>query len=470
MSLKSEELRRRHQRFVYQAFSVARAADRLLIRFRFKLEPDIIFSPELAIESIGRSRIDSISRSALDRLAFHLGLIEMLSYWKAACPGEVVIEAGTLDDRQVQWWKNLWIRGMGEFFYVNQIDFRDPAYLRIVAPAPAEQIAEPLGAYKSARRSLVMVSGGKDSALTLHELRRIGEEFDCLLLNPQSSAIAVAAVAGATSPIIVRRRLDPHLLELNRRGYLNGHTPFSALLAILGLTCAALFDFDRVIVSNERSSDEGNLEYLGVEINHQYSKTFAFETAIRKYAATYLTPNINYFSFLRPLFEIQVCRSFASCPEYFAAFRSCNREQRQGTWCGRCPKCLSVFVSLAPFVSSARLTEIFGQDLFQHADSVGLLRSLLGIEGAKPFECVGTRRETLAGLFLSLKRRKAEAGMLPPLLDLVERELLPATGMAYQELVRLSDYILGEWSDQHYLPPEFAASLRRGPVYSDEVV
>ena len=52
-----------------------------------------------------------------------------------------------------------------------------------------------------------MVSGGKDSALTLHELREAGEDFDCLLLNPPPSANEVAAIAGCAQPITVRRTL-----------------------------------------------------------------------------------------------------------------------------------------------------------------------------------------------------------------------------------------------------------------------
>ena len=304
------------------------------------------------IESIDRSRIDSLDTPTLERLAFHLGLIEMLSYWKTACPAEVVIEAGALDQRQIRWWEELWLRGMGEFFYVNQIDFRGPDYLKISARTPAARNGgESCDTHQPARRSLVMVSGGKDSAFTVHELRAAGEEFNCLLLNPPPSAAQVAAIAGCTAPITVRRTLDARMLDLNRQGYLNGHTPFSALLAILGLTCATLFDYDRVVVSNERSSDEGNVQFLGAEINHQYSKTFAFETAMREYARDYLAPGVIYFSIVRPLFEIQVCRLFAQCPEYFGAFKSCNREQKQGTWCGRCPKCLSVFISLAPFLS-----------------------------------------------------------------------------------------------------------------------
>jgi hypothetical protein len=382
----------------------------------------------------------------------------MISYWKTACPAEVIIEAGALDEWQIGWWRELWLRGMGEFFYVNQIDFRSPGYLKLAAPSPdARTTAGARAGPRPARRSLILVSGGKDSALALHAMRAAGEEFNCVLLNPPPSAMEVAAIAGCTAPIIVRRTLDPRMLELNRQGYLNGHTPFSALLAILGLTCAVLFDYDRVVVSNERSSDEGNVQFLGAEINHQYSKTLAFETAMREYARACLAPEVSYFSLLRPLFELQVCRLFARCPEYFTAFKSCNRGQKEGSWCGRCPKCLSVYICLAPFIAPDELLNIFGADLFEWTGAMPLIRSLLGIEGHKPFECVGTRDELLAGLFLSVRRRAATGGAMLPLLRQVDREILAAR----RDLGEVSSAILSAWSDQHYLPPELAALLKR---------
>jgi hypothetical protein len=463
MSFTAEELRRRHPRFLYQSYALERTSNVLRIGFRFTLEPDIVFTPAIVIESIDRSRIDDLDARLVERFAFNLGLIEMLSYWKTACSREVVIEAGALDESQIGWWRELWLRGMGEFFYVNRIDFRSPDFLKISARIPNRPaLTKP--AMRNARRSLVMVSGGKDSALTLHELRAAGEEFNCLLLNPLPSALEVAAIGGCSRPLIVRRTLDPLLLELNRQGYLNGHTPFSALLALLGISCAALFDYDRVVVSNERSSDEGNVSYLGAEINHQYSKTFAFETAMRQYTNIHLVPGIDYFSVLRPLFEIQVCRLFAKCGEYFKAFRSCNRAQKEGAWCGHCPKCLSVFISLSPFLPLDTMKSIFGRDLFEQDGLMALVRALLGMEEAKPFECVGTRQETLAGLYLSIRRRQRRHEPVPLLLECVEREVLAPQG----DLAAMSDTVMAAWSDNHHLPAALAARLKAQILSSNE--
>jgi len=121
-------------------------------------------------------------------------------------------------------------------------------------------------------KDLVLVSGGKDSVVTLELLREAGRAFDCLLLNPTPAALAIAKQAGCERPIIVRRTIDPRLLELNAQGYLNGHTPFSALLAFLGATVAALGGYSRVIVSNERSAEESGVKYLGHPIKQPNSR------------------------------------------------------------------------------------------------------------------------------------------------------------------------------------------------------
>ncbi|MBI4463863.1 MAG: hypothetical protein HY647_04085, partial [Acidobacteria bacterium] len=314
------QLRARHPRFVYESFSLEAHDDGLRVQFHFRIEPDIEFAPEIVLQVPDSTGLDGIPRPGFENLVFHLGLVEMLSYWKTACSPEIVVQAGALDPEQTAWWGDLLRHGMGEYFYVNQIDYRGPEFVQIrslgkigslnsLGPLGSlggreEQIPrlplDKLGVARDDRsRDLVLTSGGKDSVVTLEILREAGREFDCLMLNPSEAALAVAREAGCDSPIIVRRTIDERLLELNRQGYLNGHTPFSALLAMLGVTVAALGGYRNVIVANERSAEEAGVEYLGEPINHQYSKTLRFESAFREYAKKYLAPGVEYFSLLR---------------------------------------------------------------------------------------------------------------------------------------------------------------------------
>jgi hypothetical protein len=52
---------------------------------------------------------------------------------------------------------------------------------------------------------------------------------------------------------------------------------------------------------------------------------------------------------------------------------------------------------------------------------------LLGIEGIKPFECVGTNEEVVMGMKKSLDMRE---GTLPPILEMFSREIVPAMSEA----------------------------------------
>src|SRR6185436_11611047 len=84
------------------------------------------------------------------------------------------------------------------------------------------------------QRSLLTIGGGRDSALAAGLLRDSGHPFTCMMLNSSSAARAIASYVTAAEPIVIRRSIHPGLLELNRKGFLNGHTPFSAYLAFLG--------------------------------------------------------------------------------------------------------------------------------------------------------------------------------------------------------------------------------------------
>jgi len=213
---------------------------------------------------------------------------------------------------------------------------------------------------------------------------------------------------------MIHREICPGLLELNRRGFLNGHTPFSAYPAFLGAVCMLLYGFSDVIVANERSSDEANVRYRGKDINHQYSKTFRFERLFDEYLQKHLVANGRYFSYVRPLFELQIGKLFSMFPAFFSLFKSCNRN-RSDSWCGQCPKCLSVFLTMYPFVPRSTLMNIFGSDLFEREENLPILRELAGFE-VKPFECVATITEVIGALGLCVAKANASGQPLPPVL------------------------------------------------------
>jgi len=131
MDLKT--LRKKHPSFIYQNFSYRVKKDNLEIVFDFLLEPDIRFFPKITIKRIDKKRLEKIGQGILENFIFHLGLIEIPSYWKAAAPAKIIIKPGFLNKKQLNWWKNLIIKGMGQFFYENRIDWRKKDFLKIVS-------------------------------------------------------------------------------------------------------------------------------------------------------------------------------------------------------------------------------------------------------------------------------------------------------------------------------------------------
>lgn len=454
-----ERFRAHHPRFCYRRFEATHTGEGVAFRFEFATAPDLLFTPELVIHGIERAAWEACPPAVRNNLAFHLGMAEIASYWKATCSPEIVIEAAPLDTAQRAWWGDLLLNGMTEFYFVNDIDFTIPEFVTIRA---AEGTPPPAGRDEREhppRRVLVPVGGGKDSVVTIEALRHHPLEIGCLSLNPMPAARDIVRLSGCQQSgrdIVVSRAIDRRLLHLNEQGYLNGHTPFSSVVSFVSVACAVLAGYGRVALSYERSSNEGNVWRFGQEINHQYSKTFAFERAFRAYAATYLARGVEFFSFLRPLYEVQIARLFARMKAYHPYFRSCNRGLKTNSWCGDCPKCLFVYAVLSPFLPPQEMQHIFGADLFAREELVPLALQLLLPDEQKPFECVGTREETQVVFSLCLEQARARGKSPPPLLRAVEPHLPPAP----DERAARAAALLASWDEQHALPAEMAAWLR----------
>jgi UDP-N-acetyl-alpha-D-muramoyl-L-alanyl-L-glutamate epimerase len=431
MSNKVNSLRKKYPKFIYKEYSYKINKKDLIISFYFLIEPSIKFKPKVIIKGIGKKRLNRINKKDLNNLIFHLGLIEMLSYWKATCSPKIEIRADKLNEHQIKWWIDLIINGMGEFFYKNKIDWRKEGFLKL----EAERLSiEDLISYsdKLKNKFIIPVGGGKDSIVTLEMLKNTKKKINCFSLNPTKPAKEIMRIAGFKNPLIVERKIDKKLIELNNKGFLNGHTPFSAYLAFLSVLLAVIFDCKYVAVSNEKSSNEGNVKYLNKEVNHQYSKSHDFEKKFRKYSKRYLASEIEYFSFLRVLNEVQIAKLFSKYPEYFSSFMSCNeafktnsgKKKKTGRWCGKCPKCLFVYTCLYPFLRKEQLDSIFGKDLFKDKDLILLMKELTGERNFKPFECVGTIEDSLVAFYLSWEKARMEEN-LPVLLKYFEKKILP---------------------------------------------
>ena len=182
------------------------------------------------------------------------------------------------------------------------------------------------------------------------------------------------------------------MLALNKEGYLNGHTPFSAIVAFSSVITAYVNNLKYVVLSNESSANESTV--AGSTVNHQYSKSFEFEQDFNRYEKEYLRSGVYYFSLLRPLSEYQIASYFARLKQYHSVFRSCNKGSHTNVWCADCSKCLFVYLILSPFLSFEELEAIFGRNMGDDENLIPTFNQLIGHESdEKPFECVGSRDE-----------------------------------------------------------------------------
>lgn len=391
-SNKFNDLRKQYNTFIYDSFSVENTEEEIIIKFKFIIENLTTFEPELRIL---KSNLDIKIKDELIRncqnAAFHMGLIELISYWKSTCSPNVIIKAGYINEEQIRWFKKLYFYGLGELFYTNGIKTNIDDFMNVTCESTdvyEDSINTDNNGY------LIPIGGGKDSCVTLECLKNQKDNY-CLIVNPKPVTLDCANAAGYDDTRIVKviRRIDSNLLDLNSKGFINGHTPFSSMLAFLSYFIADVIGKKYIALSNESSANESNVD--GEKINHQYSKSVEFENDFRYYSNKFLKRNTEYFSFLRPLNELQIAMAFSKFAKYHQIFKSCNVGSKGETWkwCCNCPKCLFVYTILSPFLYKEKLVNIFGEDLFERQDLLETFIELTGNGETKPFECVGTYEE-----------------------------------------------------------------------------
>lgn len=614
-----QELREKYDKFIYEKYEINDEWDWWNITYFFNIPWLVEFKPMIKIDkkNIKNKNIDN---DFLNYLVFHIGLVELISYWKCCCPENVEIKAWYIDEDQIKWFKKMYFYGLGEFFYTNGIDLNEENFMEMKSsPSPflekegdvplsfsngrlmddlhykylsirwnvdkfdfqanSEYIKKEhfitnwsLPYHKEAREkakllrnnqtssekklrdkilknldinvnrqkpidhfiadfyvpsskliiemdgwihetqveyderrdellsiywivvariknvdldnhfdevkkellnlinitkkekdkldtssfskrgpggdfhwNLITIWWGKDSCVSLELLKWM--DNDTFILNPNDVTLECSKIAGYENPRIMKRILDPQIVELNKHWFLNGHTPFNALLAFLTYLVAYLGNKKYIVLSNESSANESNVRWL--KVNHQYSKSFEFENDFNQYTEKYFWIWIKYFSFLRPLLEIQIAKLFSQFEQYHQVFKSCNvwSKSKPRKWCCNCPKCLFVYIILSPFLYKEKLVNIFGEDLFENKNLLQTFIDLTWNSDNKPFECVGTYDEVNYAIALVIKKLNWD---LPYLLQY------------YVDNFEVKDYdLLNYFNEENNLDPEFLNILKK---------
>jgi hypothetical protein len=381
-----------------------------------------------------------------------LHLIAGVSYYKAAVPPEIVIEGELPDAATAAFLTDLYENGLGEFAYRNGLNLRGKIrFPHADAPAPA---APALGL---SGQAIVAIGGGKDSLVSIESLRALGVPQTVAWIGA-SPLIAACAERTGLPTLNVQRSLSPLLFELNKAGAYNGHIPVTAINSAILTVAALLHGAGQVVFSNERSASYGSLIPGAGEVNHQWSKGWAFERAFAAQVRERIAADLHYYSLLRPFSELAVARRFARIEGYDRHFSSCNRnfhilgERPAQRWCGACPKCQFVFLALAPFMPKPRLVAIFGRNLLDEPELAPGFDALMEYRDHKPFECVGEGRESRAAMDLLAD---SPAWREDALVRRYAREIRPQLAEADRALAPLL-----EASDDHGIPGGLWERLR----------
>ncbi len=348
---------------------------------------------------------DASRQLAFERALELLHLVSGISYWKAGLAPVMEFPAGKPPPAVADFLAILYDRGLAEFGFVNGVNVSD----RLAFMADTGREAAPVDLLLP-ERALVAMGGGKDSLVALRIAQQAGLEV--LPVCVGGSSLIRDTVAAARLPLLqIRRELSPHLRTMNEAGAWNGHVPVTAINSAILVCAALLYGYRYVMFANERSADEATLQDRnGVPVNHQYSKSSAFEQAWQKVIHEQVSPDMDCFSLLRPFSELEIVRRFSKLTEFHEVYSSCNRNFHldgpsiTGRWCGNCPKCRFAALSLALFLGPDEVIGIMGTDLLDDSEQEEGFRELCALGRDKPFECVGEMGESRASLAALAKK------------------------------------------------------------------
>ena len=390
--------------------------------------------------------------AAVERALRLLHLIAGVSYYKAAVPPEIRIESYDIDADSAALLELIYLNGLGEFAYRKGLDLhgriRFPHRDNVEAAAPVVGLRE---------HALVAIGGGKDSLVSIEALRALGVEQTVSWIGGSQLIKACAERTGLPT-LNVGRALAPQLFDYNREGAWNGHIPVTVVNSAILVLAALLHGVDQVVFSNERSASYGSMIEGTGEVNHQWSKGWACESAFGGYVEKHVAADLHYYSLLRPLSELAVARQFTRTDRYDAHFSSCNRnfhilgERPTNRWCGVCPKCHFVFLALAPFMSKPRLVGILGRNLLDDPAQTAGYDALLEYQDHKPFECVGEGRESRAAMAALAARPEWREDAL---VKRFAREILPQLDA---DELRIEPLLILD--DEQRIPPRLWERLR----------
>ena len=350
-------------------------------------------SGEYAFTEVVHFPLNVETSPVVSRLLDLLAVVSGVSYAKALAPATVTFPSLDVSTAGLSLIQQTYNEGMREFAFQNQLPLTSTFEIAENARGDNFQIE---ALRNEQGRPLIPFGAVRDSSVVASALKHLQPTLFTIGINPFAEDIADAL----TLPLLVASRtLDPSLLKLNHAGAPNGHVPVTAINSLISLVVAELTGHTSVVMANEKSASRPTRIVDGIEINHQFSKSLEYELSLRS-AIDMAGSIVNYTSVLRSVPDHDISFAFATkCQALHRLFMSCNQamlrdeSRRSAGWCGDCPKCRGMYLSLAPFLSPHEMIDIFGRDLLNDPAQLSGFQDLMS-DQTKPFECVADVNES----------------------------------------------------------------------------
>jgi UDP-N-acetyl-alpha-D-muramoyl-L-alanyl-L-glutamate epimerase len=416
------------------------------IAYRFRIRAQT-FVHRIIFDELSRQTFTSLGEDEWAPLLHHIGLLFSPLHCRLTDIAAVRATSAPLPDDLLDFYEATSVGALAEFRYRFGLDprrrlvFRSDALTQL---APARRVS-------GEDKVLLLNGGGKDCVVAAELLRSMGVRFAWFTLNSLPVSERVIAASHTMESYRAKFRTDPQFERHTKYRWFQT-LPHTALISSVALVPAILHNFRFIAIANEYSANFPNRVFRGMEINHQYGKSYEFETRLSEMINRRLVSGVTYFSLLRPFYELRLGALFSRFDQYLEEFVSCNNGLRDGLWCKMCPKCAFVFLVLYPFLNLSQLKRVFGENLF-HRQRIRKLILDLVRHGRKPWECVGTPEESQLALFLSLKKSPELVFSEWPYRQDLER------ACAGLDLEAATAKYLHGFHGPHHLPREFTERL-----------
>ncbi|MXP09870.1 hypothetical protein [Pseudoblastomonas halimionae] len=298
----------------------------------------------------------------------------------------------------------------------------EPDYLGPTFECTGSNSPDPVGERDLSGGFLSFCGGGKDSLIALKLLHKLGQ--------PHGSLAYAASFYGRMAPqhALIERLLDGYGVENRHRQWITDDfldSPVLELRPDLGVdavtaaeTPSSIFGvmpyvlasgYRYVCLAHERSADAPQVVWdkTGEPVNHQWGKSYEAEKLLNDYIRAELLREFDYFSILKPIYDVSIFGALRDVAQAVPHTHSCNIDK---PWCRRCAKCLYVWLGYTAFLDRETVEATFGpENLFDVEENRFLFRQLVGLESQLPFECIGEASE--AALFLAMARAKGWGGI-----------------------------------------------------------